>query len=52
MPKEVEEVRDTILFARLYNKMTGANITHWQLEEMGIIERERIVLAFDMLGLD
>ena len=33
------------LDTNLYNKATGANLTHWELSDLGIMEEARIMAA-------
>jgi hypothetical protein len=36
--------------AKVYNQMTGANITHWDIQNLGFIEEQVLLLAIDYLG--
>jgi hypothetical protein len=38
-----------ISFARMYNNLTGSNITHWDVRELGLQEETAISLAIEMM---
>lgn len=45
------DVMDTLSDMKLtaiYNRATGANVTHWELEGLGIIEEARILAAIEL----
>ena len=49
MPKSIRNTMNDMAFARMYNNLTGANITHWDVRELGLNEETVISLAMDML---
>lgn len=55
MREEIEEgVRDTLSSMRLcaiYNKVTGASISHWEFAELGINEEARVLAALQLWEL-
>lgn len=51
--KRLPEILDKIAIVREYNSMTGANLSHWDLNELGIFEHDEVVFAIenrDLLG--
>lgn len=36
--------------AKVYNHMTGANISHWDVQNLGFLEEQILLLAIDYLG--
>jgi hypothetical protein len=40
---------DDVMFAKLYNVATGANVTHRDVAEWGINERESLLAVIDLM---
>lgn len=39
-------------FTKLYNDLTGANMTHWEMQDLGILEESRIMAAIEIWSLE
>lgn len=42
---------ENIAVARIYNEVTGANITHRDVQQWGFMESEIVMIAIDLLGI-
>lgn len=51
IPERIIAVKHAMQMARLYNNHTGAQITHWDVLDWGIMEEEEIIIAIELLGL-
>lgn len=49
LPEDLKLLMDDIMFAKLYNTAVGANVTHREVSEWGINERESILAAIDLM---
>jgi hypothetical protein len=47
MPQEVRAMSNLLQMTKLYNMATGANLAHWEVQEMGYLELEIIMLAIE-----
>ena len=48
---DVMETMNQMQLAAIYNKITGANLSHWDLAEVGILEEARILAAAELWNL-
>ncbi len=51
--KRLPQIFDRIAIVRAYNLMTGATLSHWEFDQLGIFERDEVVFVIensDLLG--
>jgi len=49
IPKNIQHTMDDLAFARRYNNVTGANLSHKEISEFGYMESLELDLAMGML---
>ena len=49
VPDEIKKLADALTLTRVYNNMTGANVTHWEIQQLGLIERVKILSAIKVM---
>ena len=45
--KNLPEMFNSISIVKAYNHLTGASLNHWDLERVGMLEYDEIVLAIE-----
>lgn len=45
--KHLPEVLNKISIVREYNSLTGASLSHWDFDHLGIFERDDVILAIE-----
>jgi len=50
IPKNIQHIMDDLAFARKYNNVTGANLSHKEISKFGFIESLELDLAMGMLA--
>lgn len=51
--KRLPEIFDKVAIVREYNLMTGANLSHWDFDQLSIFEHNEVIFAIenrDLLG--
>lgn len=51
--KRLPQIFDRIAIVRAYNMMTGATLSHWDFDQLGIFEHDEVIFAIensDLLG--
>jgi hypothetical protein len=46
--ESIINTRAEMKLTKLYNQVTGANLSHWQLKDLGLLERTRIISAIEL----
>ena len=49
--ESVMKTMNAMKMAKAYNNMTGANLSHWDLNEVGMLEEGRIIAAIQLWDL-
>lgn len=49
MPKDIRSATAYMLMAKAYNHLTGANLTHWDMMELGMKEETVLTLSIKSL---